>query len=248
MEPPLFYALPTEITNDVIRLPATEAHHAVDVMRLRSGELVIVIDALGNACKGELRILDKKKAEVLVHLRLRNLGEPSVRLTLAAGLSTASKFDDVVEKGTELGVSRFVPIITEKSRVKIEDQERARGKVVRLEKVALAATKQCRRSYRPEIAIPIKFGQFLKESDPDALKLIFHPTEQAKPVEEIALPENVKRVTVLVGPEAGFSSGECASAVEAGYIPVSMGKRILRTETAGPVAVALIMARLGEFR
>src|SRR5512141_879500 len=111
MEPPIFYAPPAEVAKDVVALPANESHHALDVMRLRAGELVVVIDAVGSACKGELRILDKKHAEVLVHTRFRNFGEPSVKLTLAAGLSTASKFDDIIEKGTELGVCRFVPVI-----------------------------------------------------------------------------------------------------------------------------------------
>jgi 16S rRNA (uracil1498-N3)-methyltransferase len=248
MEPPLFYVSPAEISKEVISLPAAEAHHARDVLRLRSGEFVIVIDGLGNACKGELRTTAPKKAEVIVHLRLRNFGEPSVRVTLAAGLSSASKFDDVVEKGTELGVGRFVPIVTEKSRVKIEDAERARKKVTRLEKVALAATKQCRRSYRPEIALPMKFRQFLRESDTDAFRLIFHPSEAARPLDEVEVPVSPRRVTVLVGPEAGFSVDEYAAAIEAGFVPVTMGRRILRTETAGPVAVALVMSRLGEFR
>lgn len=248
MEPPIFYAPPSEVAKDVVNLPANEVHHALEVMRLRAGELVVVVDALGSACKGEFTITDKKHAQILVHSRLRNFGEPSVRLTLAAGLATASKFDDIIEKGTELGVSRFVPVITEKSKVKIEDPERARAKVTRLEKVALAAIKQCRRSYRPEIAVPVRLKQFLAESEPDDWKLIFHPSDSSRLLEDIAVPKDVRRVSLLVGAESGFSIDEFASAIEKDYLPVSLGKRILRTETAGPVAVALVMARLGEFR
>jgi 16S rRNA (uracil1498-N3)-methyltransferase len=248
VEPPVFYALPEQILIEIIPLSAAESHHAVDVLRLRAGELVIVVDGLGNGCRGELRITDKKSAEVVVLSRLRNFGEPSVRLTLAAGMSIGAKFGEIVDKGTQLGVSRFVPLLTEKSKIKLDAAKRAENKSGRLEKVALAAMKQCRRSYRPEIALPLTLRQFLLESDEDSFKLIFHPDVSNRPLEEVTFPEFPKRVTLLVGPESGFSVQEMASAKEKGYLPIRLGKRILRTETAGPVAVALVMARLGEFK
>lgn len=248
MEPPVFYASPEQLSKEIVPLAAAEMHHAVEVLRLRSGELAVVVDGLGNGVRGEFRMIDKKHAEVAVHTRLRNFGEPSVRLTLAAGMSVGYKFDEIVDKGTQLGVGRFVPLLTEKSKIKLEDPKRAQSKTERLEKVALAAMKQSRRSYRPEIALPLSLRQFLSESDEDSLKLVFHPDIASQPLDAIVLPDSPKRITLLVGPESGFSVQEMAAAKEKGYLPVSLGKRILRTETAGPVAVALVMARLGEFR
>lgn len=248
MEPPVFYSSPEHLAEELITLSATESHHAVDVLRMKAGELAIVVDGLGNGVRGEIRFNQKKLVEIVVHSRLRQFGEPSVRLTLAAGLSVGHKFDEIVDKGTQLGVSRFVPLTTEKSKVKVDDPKRAHAKTERLEKVALAAMKQCRRSYRPEIALPLTLRQFLSESDEEGVKLLFHPGENSQSIGDLVIPEEPKRITLLVGPESGFSATEAAAAKEKGYLAVNLGRRILRTETAGPTAVALIMARLGEFK
>jgi 16S rRNA (uracil1498-N3)-methyltransferase len=171
-----------------------------------------------------------------------------VRLTLAAGLSTGSKFDAVIQRGTELGVSRFIPLLTEKSKVAVDEPKRAKAKVTRWRRVAMAAMKQCRRSYIPEIAVPTGLQSFLEQHESSDLGLIFHPGKAGKPLSEVGLNDSSKRVTLLVGPESGFSEDELDMARDAGIAPISLGPRILRTETAGPIVVALVMARLGEFR
>lgn len=246
MEPPVFYAPPERISEEIIELPREESHHALTVLRLAPASIVMVVDGLGNAFRGEILSGGKDLVRIRVHSRRRDFGEPAVRLTLAAGLSTASKFDETVEKGTELGVKRFVPVLTEKSKVKIEDPARARARVSRLEKVALAAMKQCRRSYRPEISTPQQLPEFLREVDRESLNLIFVPSRQSMPIDQISINHEIKRVSLLVGPEAGFSEEEVNQAVSSGYTCVSLGARILRAETAGPVACALVMLRLGE--
>jgi len=183
---------------------------------------------------------------VLVHTRHRNFGEPVVRLTLAAGLSVGSKQDTILQKATELGIKRFVPVLSERSRVKLQDPKRTLSRIKRLEKVALAAVKQCRRSYRPEIAEPVSFESFISTTDPATANLIFHQSDSATPLSAMLPDENVSRVTILVGPEAGFSEDEIAAAAAAGYRLVSLGRRVLRSENAAPVACALVMAQLGE--
>lgn len=248
MEPPIFYAPPIGPDDDIIQIPKEESHHLSNVLRLKPSAIVIVVDGLGMACKGEVVEVGKSTSTVRIHSRQRNFGEPAVRLTLAAGLSAGSKFDSVVQKGTELGVKRFVPVITERSKVNIEDPKRARSRVTRLEKVALAAMKQCRRSYRPDIASPSSMREFLKETHHESVNLIFHPTPRAKSLEDIPLGPELKRVVLFVGPEAGFSDTEVELAMGAGYQPVTLGPRVLRTETAGPVVCALVMQVLGEFR
>jgi 16S rRNA (uracil1498-N3)-methyltransferase len=249
MDAPLFYAPPEAVDGDHIELPKSESHHAISVMRLKRGDIVIVINGLGQACRGEIEQIGRgKNVLVRVHARLRNFGEPIVRVTLAAGLSVGSKQDSIVQKATELGIKRFVPILSERSRVKLEDPKRATSKIRRLEKVALAAVKQCRRSYCPEIADPISFESFLKETEPSDTHLLFHPSETAESLQKYLPDDNVSRVTLLLGPEAGFSDDEVAAAKAAGYAIVSLGSRILRSETAAPVACALVMAHLGELR
>ena len=216
-------------------------------MRLKRSSLVVVVDGLGTSYRSELVHVTSKKVTARVHAEQRNFGEPGVRLTLASGLSAGHKFDTTVEKGTELGVKRFVPILAERSKVRMDDPKRAGSRVKRLERVALAAMKQCRRSYRPDIALPTDFSAFLLEQEEDDLKLLFHPASQATALAQVDLAPNPKRVTVLIGPESGFSDDEVDHACAAGFRPVAIGERILRTETAGPVAVALLLQRLGEF-
>jgi len=248
MEPPIFFASLENIQGDQIRLPAAESHHACDVLRLRSGALVIVVDGLGTAYRGELRIESKKSSFVNVHAQIRNFGEPNCRLTLTAGLSAGFRFDEVVDKGTQIGVSRFVPLVTEKSKVKAEDAHRIALKTARLEKVALAAMKQCRRSFRPEVVAPIAIAEYLQQIDRDSFKLVFHPSNGARSLADVLPPELPKRCTLLVGPEAGFTSDEINLACAKGFAVVSLGPRILRTETSGPVVCALVMGHFGELR
>ncbi len=247
MQPPLFYAPPENYDNNKIILPDKESHHARKVLRLGKGEPVIVIDGLGNACRGEISTGQySKKTEISIHNRIRNFGEPNIRLTLAAGLSTNYKFDSVVEKGTELGVKRFVPLLTEKSIVKMDNDKRIKSRISRLEKVALAATKQCRRSYRPDITAPLKFMDFMKETDPDCLNLIFHPGEKGILFHNFEFDRDYRRACLIVGSESGFSNTEVLLALETGFQQVTLGERILRTETAGPAVCALLMNALGE--
>ncbi len=247
MQTHLFYAPPENHNIDKITLPDTESHHARKVLRLDKGEPVIVIDGLGNAYRGEIATGKySKKTEIAIHNKIRNYGEPNIRLTLAAGLSTRYKFDTVVEKGTELGVKRFVPLLTEKSKVKMDNDKRKKSRISRLEKVALAATKQCRRSYRPDIAAPLNFKEFMKEIDPESLNLIFHPGENGTLFSNLEYDKEYRRACLLVGSESGFSNTEILLAKEAGFQQVALGERILRTETAGPVVCALLMNALGE--
>jgi 16S rRNA (uracil1498-N3)-methyltransferase len=249
VEPPIFYAPPEARNDQFIQLPDNESHHAASVMRLSQGDLVIVIDGLGTAFRGEIAEIGyRKNTTVRVHSEIRNFGEPTIILTLAASLSVGTKLDSVIEKGTELGVKRFVPVISEKSKVKLDDPKRAASRTRRLERVALAAIKQCRRSYRPDIAAPVSFTEFITQSDRESLKLIFHPADGATALGQLSRPGHTKRVTVLIGPESGFSREEVDTARQAGYQPISLGTRILRTETAGPVACALVMNFLGELK
>ena len=248
MQPPLFYAPPGNRDGSIIALPTAEARHAARVLRIEVGAMVVVVDGLGNACRCETASVSPRKVTARVHSEIRDYGEPSIRLTLGAGLSAGFKFDGVVQRGTELGASRFVPLITAKSRVTIDDPKRARTKANRWNKVALAAMKQCRRSVLPEVATPTRFDDFIAQLDSSDPRLIFHPGKDSVALDAVELPDQARRVSLLVGPESGFDDEEIALAAEAGLTSVNLGRRVLRTETAGPTVVALVMARLGEFR
>lgn len=249
MDIPIFYAPPDAFAADSVRLPPEEAHHAVRVLRLQPAEAVIVVDGLGMAYRGEVVSAGHRQG-VLVrfHSRLRRFGEPSLELTLAFGLSTGAKLSWVVEKGTELGVSRFVPIMTKRSKVKLDTPQRARTRARRLRQVALAAVKQCRRSVWPEVSPPVTLPEFLAQTDHKRANLVFHPSVAATSLTKALNAHDQKRAALLVGPESGFDDNEVDLAVSAGFTSVTLGPRILRTETACPVVCALVMEACDELR
>ncbi len=249
MSVPLFYAAAGSIDGEFITLDKSESNHAAKVMRIKTGAPVIVVDGLGTAYRGEIiKCTGRSPVQIKYHSEVRNWGEPSVRLTLAAGLSSADKFDSVIQKGTELGVKRFVPLITSKSKITIDDPKRAHRKVLRLQKIAQAAIKQCRRSYCPEISVPETLTSFLGQTDRESTNLIFHYGSNTCSFDNLNWEDKPKRVSIMIGPESGFSREEVDAAVSAGFQAISMGDRVLRTETAGPVACALVMNALGELR
>jgi 16S rRNA (uracil1498-N3)-methyltransferase len=247
MEPFVFYAPPESVNGEVIVLPKDEAHHAKNVLRLKEDSQVVVVDGLGMAYRGSLSGLSgRQDAVVNVQNVIRNFGEPFVKLTLAAGFSEGYKFDNVVSQGTEVGVSAFIPVITEKSKMKIGSTSKAAARTKRLERVALSAMKQCRRSFCPSIAPFVKFDEFLESIDQSSLNLMFHPEAAGNSFNRREEIGSFKKVNVLVGPESGFSDAEVEKAIATGFKTVTMGRRWMRAETAAPVASALVLSWFGE--
>ncbi len=247
MEPFVFYAPPESINGEDIILPRDEGHHARNVIRLKENSQVVVVDGLGTAYRGILSgISSHRETTVKVQNIVRNYGEPFVKLTLAAGLSEGYKFDNVVQQGTEVGVSAFVPVITEKSKIKIGDAAKAAARIKRLERVALSSMKQCRRSFCPTINSFVKFNNFIDSAAKDSLKLMFHPESAGNSFDRRKDMGGIKEVTVLIGPESGFSDAEIEKAILSGFKTVTMGPRWMRAETAAPVASALVLSWFGE--
>lgn len=247
MEVPIFFAPPQAVLGETIILPATEAHHARTVLRLKKNSQVIVVDGLGKAFRGTIaRPSSRKDTIVEIQNEIRGFGEPFTNVTLVAGLSEGFKFDEVVQKCTELGIKKFVPLVTEKSKIKMTAAAKFDNKLKRLNRVALGAMKQCRRSFCPGISPVMKFSDFLNAEDEDSRRIIFHPVKQRRLTDPGKLLKNCKNVTILIGPESGFSDSEVEAALEKEFMPISLGERILRTENASPVACALVMYWLGE--
>ncbi len=248
---PIFYAPPENLREELIELPAEEGHHLRRVMRLGKSDAVIIIDGAGTAYKGEVDHFEGERVFCRWFSQLRNFGEPHFQITLAAGLSTGYKFDEVVQRGTEIGVARFIPVITARSKIKIDDEEKAQKKIARWSKVALAAAKQCERSLIPKIEDVINLEKVFDRSRNPGRILLFAPTEDAQTLDRIDFTEEGKRFhnfTLLTGPESGFSREELELARAKGAAIISLGKRILRTENAGPTAAAVVMYLLGEFK
>ena len=161
MEIPIFFAPPEAVQGEIIILPKTEAHHARTVLRLKNNCQVIVVDGFGKAFRGVItKLSSRRDAIVEIQNEIRGFGEPFADVTLAAGLSEGFKFDEVVQKGTELGIKKFVPLVTDKSKIKMTTATKFDNKLERLKRVALGAMKQSRRSFCPKIQPIIKYTDF----------------------------------------------------------------------------------------
>jgi 16S rRNA (uracil1498-N3)-methyltransferase len=244
---PVFYTPPVLIKNDFLRLEGDEARHLARVMRLGLGDAAEVVDGIGNGFRTEIVAIDKAGVTCKILTRTRRAGEPDNFITLASGLSTGSKFDDIIQRGTELGVSRFIPLITEKSRIKALDSSAEKRRLDRWRKVAIASLKQSGRSVIPDIALPMEFPYLFERIENPGRLIMFDPSGELN-LDSFQPSEEIANYMAIIGPESGFSPVELNLAREKEVAVFSLGKRILRTENAGPSIVAILMHILGEFR
>ena len=241
-----FYAPPEDFvhqTNTVV-LGEEEARHLRDVLRLRVGDEVFVFDGAGREFRGLVKESGKRGAtlEILAEVAPAQPESP-LDLTLAVALLKGEKFDLVVQKATELGVTRIVPMQTARADVRLRDARDAAQRGVRWRRIALAAAKQAGRAVVPQIAECAVFASFVEEAD-GAARFIFSERGGA------AFPANVAvaSTVALVGPEGGWTDEELNLAQNAGWQSVTLGGRILRAETAALVAAVLLQHTFGDLR
>lgn len=230
-------------TGAVVDLPDEAAHHAVKVLRLAEGDAVILFDGRGGEWLARLAPAGKRVRAVLAEFAAAER-EPPLAVTLAQGLPAADKMDWIVQKGVELGVAAFAPVVARRSVVRLSG-ERMERRVAHWQAVAVAACEQCGRNRVPAVSPLVDLPQFLGAPIEDnGIGLLLSPTGGARLAE---LQRPAGPVTLLVGPEGGFEEGELLAIASAGYRPVTLGPRVLRTETAGMAAVAAMMALWGDF-
>ncbi len=242
-----FYTPPEKIKNDRVLIEGQEAFHISKVLKFNQGEIIPVVDGLGNTYKVVISNINKKVVEGNILTCVRKENEPLVNLTLALALSTGAKMDLVIEKCTEIGVNAFIPVLTEKSFFKLEKKNKAQAKTSRWRKVAIAAMKQSLRSYLPKIHEIMEFDQLLQRTPEYDLTLIASLETESRPVKEIFHPQNkYKNILLLVGPEPGFTAEELEKARGEKIVSVSLGPRRLRTETASIILASQVLTFCGE--
>lgn len=239
-----FYAKRSQFTPSTITLDAGESHHLSRVLRLSEGARVFVFDGAGNEWECEIARAGKREAELTLLRQLDDPVESSLNLTLAQALAKGDKFDWIVQKTTELGVARIVPLIADHSDIR-RVEERAEQKVARWRRIALEAVKQCGRRRLVEIAEPLKFEAFCETENSG----LFFSERGGRSLREIAATIPAPdRLNLCVASEGGWSDAEIKKAEEHGLVPVTLGSRVLRTETAAIVAVSLAQHLFGDLR
>ena len=239
-----FYADPDRSTPDVIVLTPEDARHALTVLRLKPGHH---IEAVLNHSRMEAVIEQTDKQEVIARrISLLPSTEPSLSVTLFQGLPKADKMDLIVQKATELGVNRIVPVLMNRCVVRPDPKDMLR-KTERWQKIAREAGKQAGRCIVPEVFAPVSING-LSSIVPFPEKNIV-PWEETSGFGPLAFRSNSPEISslgILIGPEGGIEKTEIDLLRSIGFIPVTLGKRILRTETAGLAAVSAMMSLYGE--
>ena len=226
-----------------LTLDAEKARYLGRVLRLRVGDELSVFDGQGTEYLATLTNMGRSSATLSVDAETPAATESRLRVHLVQGVSRGERMDFVVQKATELGVKRITPVLTEFGVVKL-DATRAEKRRAHWQKVAASACEQCGRVRLPLIDTPIPlknwFGNKPQRVDTE---LILKPGAE-QPLARIDPPQT--KVCVLIGPEGGFSNGEFEDAAVAGFTPVSLGPRILRTETAAVAALAVLQSLGGD--
>jgi 16S rRNA (uracil1498-N3)-methyltransferase len=222
-------------------LPESSAHHAVHVLRLRPGDEVTLFDGRGGEYAGRIAAMDRLRVtvDVLQHRPLER--ESPLAVTLVQGVSAGEKMDFTVQKATELGVAALQPVLAARSTGRISG-ERAELKRAHWRRVAIAACEQCGRNRVPEVLPVLPLAQYCAAAA-GGTRLLLSPLAGLG----LRAAKLDGSVALAAGPEAGFSAAEEAMLAASGFVPVRLGPRVLRTETAALAALAALNALAGDF-
>ena len=225
-------------------LPPLQTHHVMRVLRLKSGDGVTLFDGRGGEYAAAVVSLGKSGVLLNVGARMPVDRESPLAVTLAQAISSADRMDYTIQKAVELGVMRVQPLESSRSVVRL-DAARAARRVAHWQAVAVAACEQCGRNRVPEIAPVMPLGSWLgcAAAQNGAARLILSPRSSAN-LRSLPAP---REVVLLAGPEGGLSPREQEDAQRAGFSPVRLGPRVLRTETAAVAAIAAMQMLWGDF-
>lgn len=231
-----FYLPPDQVAQPELTLNERESHHAVNVLRLRKGERVAVLDGAGNECLCEVVAADKKAVRLVV--KQRNAHEPlPYKITLLQAMTKSKSMESIVQKATELCVHRIVPLSAERSVIQVDAVD-AKAKVEKWRTIAIDSIKQCGCPWLPKIDEPMTPRQFIARNEAADLPLIAslqantrHPREHVEGfmVEHNRAPTTI---SIWIGPEGDFTPAESNDILSAGTLPITLGKVVLRSETA----------------
>jgi 16S rRNA (uracil1498-N3)-methyltransferase len=241
-----FFLPARQIEGHQATITGVELNHLRRVLRLRTGDGVVLFDDAGCEHEGIIRSLseDRGKIEIIRSYQVNN--ESPLKTILALGLTKGEKMDWVVEKATELGVHSVIPFVSSYTIPKLNEKKVAQ-RSERWQKIALSAAKQCGRVRIPEIVAVTAFRDLVEPVSSDALRLLFWEKECEQGLSELKERRtSVAEVVVMIGPEGGFSSHEAALAVDQGFTAVRLGPRILRAETAALAALSAVQLLWGD--
>jgi len=240
MRIPRFYCPSLTASSTQMILPDAVFRHAVQVLRMKPGEVLTLFDGLGVEYRAQLQQVDRRQAIVSLQQALHAENESPLDILLMQGVSRGERMDYAIQKAVELGVKRLMPVITERCNVQLSG-DRAEKRLNHWRGVMVSACEQSGRSFLPEL-LPVTTLDDALSNCTDDCKIVLAP----EAVPGFSSLEKARQIALLIGPEGGLSDEEVQRAVTAGFIGVNLGPRILRTETASAAALAIVQARWGD--
>jgi len=230
-----FFAKPEN--EDSVIIKGEDAKHISKVLRLEVGDNIIVCDGKGMDYICKIERIGKDEVQAVVNEKIQNAAEPQTRITLYQGIPKAGKIEYIIQKCTELGAACFVPVSFNRCVAKMDND----SKVERLNKVALEASKQSGRGIVPIVSKQISFFELLRVLPSHGAIIVPYESEENLSLKDALKDVNSKDIALIIGPEGGFEKEEIDALSDIGAKIVTLGKRILRTETAGMATIAMIM-------
>ena len=240
-----FFVEPAEMAGDVIVLTGENAAHA-KVLRLKAGEQVLVCGGAGEECLCAVTEAGQKEYTLEVLERRASETEPGVKVSVYMAFPKADKLEHVIQKATELGAYEIVAFPSARC-VSRPDEKSLKKKLERWQKIAASAAEQSGRGRIPEVVVLGSFSEALARGAEDDLALLFYENERATTLRMALSAGSYKTVSLLTGPEGGLEEGEVEKAMAAGWKVCTLGRRILRCETAPLCALSAVMYDAGEF-
>lgn len=240
----MFFVEPGQIADGHVTITGPDVNHIRNVLRMKQGEIVRISDEK-NFC-GQCRVEELAEDRILLAVEENVMStELPAQVTLFQGLPKGDKMEWIIQKNTELGISRIVPVAMKRSVVKL-DAKKAASRVSRWRTIAESAGKQSGRTKLPQVTEVMSYTQALKEAEGYDLLLLPYESAEGMAAARKLLGKAAPgmRIGILIGPEGGFEPAEVEAAVRSGWQVLSLGRRILRTETAGMAVMAALMLAL----
>jgi len=210
----------------------------------RAGSLITLTDPEGNDFRGRILRLSKTEASILIFEAFPSPTESSLEIILLQALPERERMELIIQKATELGVATILPFESERS-ISLKEREAKQKKAHRWQHIAVKAVQQSRRAKVPYVGACRPFPTTLEDCSEDGLKILLWEKE-GRNLKSVLRQHPAQRIYLMVGPEGGFSEGEVKSAEERGFIPVKLGRRVLRTETAAVTLIGILQYELGD--
>lgn len=229
-----------------ILIEGEDVNHITKVLRLKRNEEILVCNGYKDEFICVIEDMNKKNVACRIIKSFKNKTEPEISITLFQGLPKSQKMDFIIQKCVEIGVTRIQTVITKRVVVNIEGKDIS-GKIERWRRISEEAAKQSNRGIVPKVCEPIEFERAVREINKMDIAVVSYEKEESTGLKHVLKKsDNIKNAGIFIGPEGGFEENEIEECIKNNIIPVTLGPRILRTETAGFVTASFILYELGD--